>query len=385
MDNRLKVQSDTSFKKASVLFVLKVPPPVHGSTIMNQIVLKSQRIRESFYTTYFPLSISKDVNDIGKFSLRKAKKILKDYYRLNRLINNTKPSLVYFAVSPSGMALFKDFVFFKIIRRKKIPVIFHHHGKGIQNYGQKSKIHHWIYSQMLSCSDNICLAKELTSDIHHYVSREPFIVFNAIEEENYHQQAISNKKSKARILYLSNFTKAKGLLDVLKAAAILKEKKLEFQISLVGKPYDIAEKELKDIIEKEGLSDFIKIPGPVYGKEKFKVIQAHDFLVLPTYYEKECLPLVLIEAMQCSLPVISTKEGGIPSIINDSINGFLIEKHDTKALADKMELLIKNPEIAKQMGHAARQSFELNFTLDKFESTLVNTLQSVLSKAALNK
>jgi hypothetical protein len=94
-----------------VLFLLKVPPPVHGSTLMNQKVMQSHKIQQSFDCYYLPLSISSDVDDIGKFSFRKILKVFGSYFSLLSLLRKSKADLVYFALSPYGTAFIKDFFF----------------------------------------------------------------------------------------------------------------------------------------------------------------------------------------------------------------------------------------------------------------------------------
>ena len=119
--------------------------------------------------------------------------------------------------------------------------------------------------------------------------------------------------------------------------------------------------------------------GKKYGAEKNPFFDIADIFVFPTFYSNECFPLVLLEAMQHSVPCISTNEGGIPSIIEDGVTGYLTEKHDHKALADKIEYLFLHPAERQQMGEAARRKYEAEFTLGKFEEGIVEILQSLLS------
>ena len=59
-------------------------------------------------------------------------------------------------------------------------------------------------------------------------------------------------------------------------------------------------------------------------------------LVFPTFYYNETMGLVLLEAMQAGLPVIATRRGSIPEIIQDGVNGFLVEEQNAADLADKI-------------------------------------------------
>ncbi|MDT8375045.1 MAG: glycosyltransferase family 4 protein, partial [Bacteroidales bacterium] len=98
----------------------------------------------------------------------------------------------------------------------------------------------------------------------------------------------------------------------------------------------------------------------------------------PTF--NDCLPLVLLEAMQHSLPVVSTPEGAIPDVVEDGVNGFLVPQKNATALADKLEVLIKDPDLRHKMGSAGRARYEAQFTLERFERRIVEILNQVAEK-----
>lgn len=360
----------------NTLFFLKVPPPVHGSTLMNQKVMESEYIRSKLSTVYFPVSISKSVEDIGRLSYAKISQLFQDYIRLISTLNSSKPKLVYFAVSPFGKAFIKDFFFYLILKTRRIPVVFHHHGKGVKNQGDKSRLFRRLYKYMYGNNYHICLSKELISDISSYTRTTPYVIPNGVKD---HQKvkAQNSDSEKVKILYISNYTISKGILDVLDAIQELVTKNTNFIVSIIGKSYDIGHEELSSYIRDKGITNHIEILGSKYGDEKFTIISQHDFLVFPTFYKNECLPLVLIEAMQCGLPVISTFEGGIPSVVDDNQNGFLVESQDVQALTERMLELITNPSMRKQMGARARKKFIENYTIRKFEENVVSVIESI--------
>jgi glycosyltransferase involved in cell wall biosynthesis len=84
--------------------------------------------------------------------------------------------------------------------------------------------------------------------------------------------------------------------------------------------------------------------------------------------------------MQHSLPTTSTFEGGIRSIIDDGKTGFLVPQKDAKALAEKLELLMNNPELRKKMGEAGRAKYEQEFTLKEFEKRLKEILTKITAE-----
>ena len=97
--------------------------------------------------------------------------------------------------------------------------------------------------------------------------------------------------------------------------------------------------------------------GKRFGTDKEAFFSQADIFVFPTYYHNECFPLVLLEAMQQGIACISTNEGGIPSIIEEGKTGYIIEKKNASALADKIELLLNNPSLCQKMGENGQKNF----------------------------
>ena len=118
--------------------------------------------------------------------------------------------------------------------------------------------------------------------------------------------------------------------------------------------------------------------GRRYGGEKDVFWKDADIFVFPTYYHNECFPLVILEAMEQGLPVISTNEGGIPDIIDNGNSGYTVEKNNPTALASAIELLIKDPELCISMGKAGRKLFEEKFTEEVFEKRMKECLNDAV-------
>lgn len=100
-----------------------------------------------------------------------------------------------------------------------------------------------------------------------------------------------------------------------------------------------------------------------------------DIFIFPTYYHNECFPLVILEAMEQGLSVISTNEGGIPDIIYNGNSGYTVEKNNPMALASAIERLLKDPELSNSMGKAGRKLFEEKFTEEVFEKRMKECLE----------
>ena len=163
-------------------------------------------------------------------------------------------------------------------------------------------------------------------------------------------------------MYLSNFIKEKGILQFLEAIAFVKDKGItDFKVNLVGAYTDeINKKLLVEVINSNNLSEEINILGPLYNTEKHKVFKDSDIFCFPTYYKNESFPLVNLEAMQYSLPIISSFEGAIPDLVNDNYNGFLVDPFDIEALSNKLIKLITDADLRKSMSINSYKRFREN-------------------------
>lgn len=179
------------------------------------------------------------------------------------------------------------------------------------------------------------------------------------------------------MLFLSNMMEEKGVWTLLEACRIVKSKGYRFTCSFVGKWSDISEGAFREKVTLYELGKVVTAYGAKYGGEKRTFWEQADVFVFPTYYHNECFPLVLLEAMEQGVACISTREGGIPDIIEEGKTGYLIDRQNATRLAEKLIYLIEYPEKAQEMGKAGREKFRKEFTLEKFESRMREILMSL--------
>ena len=87
-------------------------------------------------------------------------------------------------------------------------------------------------------------------------------------------------------------------------------------------------------------------------------------MAFPSYY-REGVPKSLIDACAIGRPIVTTYSIGCKDVVDDGINGFLIPVRDSKALAQKLRILIENKELRVRMGKAAREKAEREFAIEK--------------------
>ena len=159
---------------------------------------------------------------------------------------------------------------------------------------------------------------------------------------------------------------------------MLKQNGVDFDCSFIGGLGDIDVDNFNNYLNENELTDNVKYLGQKFGIDKHRAFTETDIFVHPTM--NDCFPLVLLEAMQHQLPIISTYEGGISDIVDNDKTGFLIPKNDAEALAEKLEILIKNQDIRLKMGKAGRHKYEKEFTLDIFEKKMNSILNQTIEQ-----
>lgn len=362
--------------KPSILFILHMPPPVHGAAMMGKYIHDSQVINQAFDCRYFNLTLAKNLQDIGKGGIRKLRDFIRQLRNIHQEVKTFHPALCYVTPNAKGGAFYKDFVIVMMLKAMGQKVVIHYHNKGVATR-QNKLLDNFLYKRFFKGLKVILLAEPLYQDICKYVKRENvFICPNGIPE----QETIPTKTPHEgfNILFLSNMMKEKGVWDLVEACRILKERGKKFHCYFVGKWSDIAEKDFHLKIQEIHLENEITAYGARYGTEKNIFLQQADVFVLPTYYNNECFPLVLLEAMEQGLACISTREGGISAIIEEGKTGYVIDKQQPLILAKRIAYLMDHPKLCQSMGEAGRKKFKEEFTLERFENRMKEILQEIM-------
>jgi len=367
--------------KPRILFVAHLPPPVHGVSMINQWILGSQALKDSFDFDVVNLTTARTIQDIGRSGFIKYVKFLIIFSRTFRFLVIHKYSVAYMTISPLGNAFIKDSLLVILLRLFRIKVIVHLHGKGIDNFLKK---HHAYlsryYNMIFKGSHVVHLSQLLTPDIKKIKSYKALTILNnGIPVEQYKSYP-KEKNNKLTVLFLSNLIPSKGGMTILQSADLLANQGItNIVYQFVGEWGDKAYKdEFLDYIAQHNLANCVELTGPLHGEEKTTILHSADIFVLPTYYSNECFPLTLLEAMAAELPVISTYEGAIPEIVDEGITGFLVPAKNHEVLKEKLLELIQSEELRKQFGTAGYAKFLEKYTFTTFEKNLLSTFKEVM-------
>ncbi len=365
-------------KKKKILFLLHLPPPVHGASMVGQYIRDSKLLREAFECRFLKLSTSTSNDQIGKGGFKKVSIFLKTFFTLKKLVTRQKFDLVYVTFSTTGAGLYKDFILVRLIKHYQKNILYHFHNKGVKE-NSKRWLNDKIYHAAFRNTKAVLLSQRLYEDISGYFSKDRvFYCPNGIPDGPSRETTEVTPDRKSKILFLSNIIIEKGVFVLMDACSILADKGLNFHCDFIGDWAEITPEEFIQNLCQRKISSYVTGHGKKYGAEKNAFFEQANIFVLPTYYKKECFPLVLLEAMKYSLPLISTDEGGIADIIDDGETGVIVEKQSAEKLAYTLEVLIRDPKLQKRYGMNSRRKFEMNYTLSIFEKNLEIILSRVV-------
>ncbi|MBA2563245.1 MAG: glycosyltransferase family 4 protein [Chitinophagaceae bacterium] len=347
--------------------------------MVGQSIRESNVINNSFCTTYINLSSSSKISEVGKGGINKFIAVLKIIGKVVKFLSSQKYDLCYMTLTAKGYGYYKDFIIVIILKLFRQKIIYHFHNKGVSSRQHKI-VDNMLYRFTFKGTKSILLSSLLYNDIAAYVPRKDvFVCANGIpviENKFSIKKVDKNTNNICKLLFLSNMMIDKGVLVLLEACKLLKENNILFECHFVGAWTDITEDEFKNIVFNYKISGNVFAHGEKYNREKIEYFLRSDIFVFPTYYHNECFPLVLLEAMEYGLALVSTPEGGIPEIIINGETGFLVSQKNAEDLANKLEILIKDPDLCTRMGENGKKRFEELYTLDKFEHNLLEILVS---------
>lgn len=158
---------------------------------------------------------------------------------------------------------------------------------------------------------------------------------------------------------VGNLFAVKGQTYLLRACKTVASIYPNFVLLVAGEGEQLGplEKEASDL----GISGNVRFLG--FRDDVPSLLQAMNVFVLPSL--SEGLPLSVLEAFALQKPVVATNVGGIPEIVQDGATGYLVPPRNPEALAEKIIMFLRNPQMAANMGRAGRKKVEDDFSLEK--------------------
>jgi glycosyltransferase involved in cell wall biosynthesis len=351
-----------------VLFVGQIPPPHGGQAIIQQVMLEGHYRRIQFF--HVCMAFSREMDEVGRFHIKKLFHLISVIFRIIYMRLRYRIPIIYYPpAGPNRIPMYRDIAILLCTRWLFKKTVFHFHAGGISElYRKLSHIEQLLFRlAYFEPALSIRLSELNPPDGAFLNSQKDIIVPNGIADR--YIDFIQKKENEQipTILFVGIVRESKGVLVLLDACRLMKESGGLFQLKIMGK-FDckVFKQKVYRFVENNGLKDNVDFLGVCICRKKWRVYNAANIFCFPTFFESEALPLVVLEAMQFKLPVVATRWRGIPSLVEDGKSGFLVSIRDSRAVAEKLSLLLNSPDLRKKMGERGRQIYLKRFTLDKF-------------------
>lgn len=254
----------------------------------------------------------------------------------------------------------------QLLKDKHLPILTTLHGTDITIVGHEPQFFD-ITKFSIEESDMVtAVSHSLKEDTSRTfgLEKEIEVVYNFIDPQEYHRVEVPCLKNRLAqpgekiIIHISNFRPVKRIKDVVDIFARIKEK-MPARLLMVGDGPEVPA--IHQYIDSLGLGRDVRFLGK--QERVVELLSVSDLCLLPS--EKESFGLVALEAIACGVPVIASRTGGLPEVIDDGFNGYLLPVGDVKAMADRGLKLLGDQDTWQYMSENGVNSSKERFHIDK--------------------
>ena len=277
-----------------------------------------------------------------------------------RTLQKIKPDIVHAQSFGSGMpALLSN-------RLLKIPYVIYGRGSDVYLPDWFTKL--TAKGILKNASTVIALTEHMKDAMQAIYSRDVIIVPNGINLNEVAEREAEGGNPGKKILFVGRLHPVKGTQYLLGAMSIVHRELPEAKLILVG---DGEEREhLETLTDNLGIRECVEFAGRVPHERVQDYMSQAKVFVLPSL--SEGFPVTILEAMACGLPVVATRVGGVPDIIEDGANGYLIDAMNQEQIAEALLKLLRDEELRKGISEKNR------VTAEKYRwDTVVVTLEGI--------
>ena len=379
--------------KVNVLLLGYLAPPFGGLETVTKNILGSSLLQDKYNIHFLKIRTVKQANERGRLGfvniycnlMNMASYIYKLVFSYDRL--------VYCPISQNKIGFFRDSLFILVGSLFGKRVVVHFHGGNFDLFFARQPHLTKLYIKFVFARVDalIVLADYIKLQFDGLISlKKVHVVHNGIDY-SFLPENIKRNKAKnepINILFVGYISKAKGALDTVMAAEIIKRKYDNVNIRLIGSPIDQERnvifidnpnngyRDSLEFISRKGLSSNVTIDTQSIQSDKLKYFIDADIFVFPSY--SEGFGLVVLEAMAAGLPVVMSRVGGLSEILREPDNCYFIEPGDYRELADKIILLMDDPALRDKMGRNNLKLVKEKLNLDGFIKGLIQVWEHVL-------
>lgn len=224
-------------------------------------------------------------------------------------------------------------------------------------------------AQFVACISKFCRARAmLNADPSDWSKLE--IVRCGVELTQYPAKACNSDGR--RLLFVGRLEIRKGITTLIEAMSLLRRHGCSTYLTVVGQ--GAMRPDIEGQISAVGLAEVVELAGPMDEAGVAKALGLADIVIVPSL--SEGLPVILMEAMACGLPVIASSVDGIPELVSDGVTGLLVPPADAKALAAAIQRLMSSPELRVRFGRSGQQRVQRDHDAARNARSLLDLIAS---------
>lgn len=232
------------------------------------------------------------------------------------------------------------------------------------------------------CNQVIAVSREIENKLSGYYNGKLTFITNAVEPDVADIQLAEDagleklallKQQYMLIGSIGRLVYVKGYDIFIEAAHLIIKSYPNVRFILVGEGPEL--RKLVDLVDGFGMKDYFIFTG--FTRNRLAYLAKFDLFLLSSRHEG--VPVVLLEAMALKIPIVATRVGGIPFVLDHLNNGFLVEPDAPESLANGCLTLLRNRNMVLSLAENAWTTFSNNFSADHFRSSIHNLYQELLS------
>ena len=222
----------------------------------------------------------------------------------------------------------------------------------------------------------LALTEDMKQKMREICDRDISVVPNGIDLKRFEISSGEKKEGSAKtIIFVGRLHPVKGVQYLIEAMAIVHQQMPDVKLVIVGDGVERAR--LEELAEKLNLNGCIQFAGQVPQESIPRLMHQADVFALSSL--SESFGIVNLEAMAAGLPIVATNVGGIPDIVEEGVNGFLINAKNPEEIAERVLILLQNDEMREEISANNREKAEL-YTWDKVTTKVEKEYQKAIAR-----